>query len=375
MMGIQGYATIEGTRRLKDRFESAGKVAPGHFRESLHGLSLSSIGMGTYLGDTTEETDRLVGDAVIASVGSGAVNVIDTAINYRYQLAERAVGQALKQLLADGFQRDELFISTKNGYITPDAHSKEDFRAWFTQRFLQSGLITPQDMAGGIHCMAPAYLEDQLNRSLTNLGLETVDLMYLHNAAESQIPAVGRNTFMQRLEAAFEFYEQARRDNRIRWYGMATWECFRAQPEEATDYLSLETVVDLAHKVGGAGHGFRFIQLPFNLAFTEASDLQNQPVGNRLQSTLEAAADLGVGVFTSVPLLQGQLLNQGDLPRFAGLKTPAQHCLQYVRSYPGIQAPLVGHKTPAHVAENLAVAQVAPATLAQLREAFTARAL
>jgi len=32
--------------------------------------------------------------------------------------------------------------------------------------------------------MQPQFLDDQLNRSLDNLGLETLDLMYLHNSAE-----------------------------------------------------------------------------------------------------------------------------------------------------------------------------------------------
>jgi len=371
---IPGAATPEGTERYRARFEgqsSGGQaIAEGHFRETTQGLRLTSMGMGTYLGALDDATSAQMTVAAVRSVASGAINVLDTAINYRYQLSERSLAKAIRQLLAQGFQRDELFICSKNGFISPDATLQaqgEDFRAWFQQHFIAPGKITPQDIAGGMHCMTPAYLDDQLSRSLDNLGLQTLDLMYLHNAAESQIPEVGRAVFMDRLKLAFEFYEQARKDGRIRYYGLATWNCFRVEAEESEEYLSLETVVRLAESVGGSDHGFRFVQLPFNLAFTEALTLPTQPVEGELMSFLEAAMSLDIGVFTSVPLLQGQLLNQ-SLPKFEGLQTPAQECIQFVRSNPGVIAPLVGHKNPRHVEENLQVASVPPLVLAEFEE-------
>lgn len=370
-MPISGYASPEGTRRFQERFEgkhSGGlSVASGHFRQSAQGLSLTSLGMGTYLGGVDEASSQQMTDAAVRSVDSGAVNVLDTAINYRYQLSERSLARAIDDLLAKGFQRDELFVCSKNGFLSPDAARPDtDFRTEFKSRFIDSGLIKLEDIAGGMHCMAPGYLNDQLNQSLRNLNLDTLDLMYLHNAAESQIPAVGKAEFMRRLRLAFEFYEQARQENRIRFYGLATWSCFRSQPDEP-DYLSLLEIVQLAESVGGAAHGCRFIQLPFNLAFTEALLLSNQPVEGELTSLLEAAIALGMGVFTSVPLLQGQLLQEEQLPHFEGLHTPAQACLQFVRSTPGVLAPLVGHKQPAHVEDNLQVASVPPLSLAEFQ--------
>lgn len=371
-MSISGFATPAGTQRYQDRFEgknAAGlPIAEGHFRTTADDLRLTSLGMGTYLGALDDDASRLMTDAAVSSVSSGAVNVLDAAINYRYQLSERAIGQALKTLQHQGFHRDEILISSKNGFISPDAAMQErgeDFREWFQQRYLTSGLIQPEDIVGGMHCMAPGYLNDQLNISLANLGVKTLDLMYLHNAAESQLPEVVRVEFMRRLKLAFEFYETARADGRIRYYGLATWNCFRVNAEEANDYLSLEAVVHLAETVGGADHGFRFIQLPFNLAFTEALTLPSQPVGDEFVSLLEAAMALEIGVFTSVPLLQGQLLKETRLPQFEGLDAPSQACLQFVRSNPGVLAPLVGHKQPQHVAQNLKVASVPPLVLAE----------
>jgi aryl-alcohol dehydrogenase-like predicted oxidoreductase len=59
--------------------------------------------------------------------------------------------------------------------------------------------------------MHPAYLSDQLERSLENLQLDTLDLLYLHNASVSQMPIVGVDNFTLRLIKAFEWAEQARK--------------------------------------------------------------------------------------------------------------------------------------------------------------------
>jgi aryl-alcohol dehydrogenase-like predicted oxidoreductase len=90
-----------------------------HFRKPFHiPFELSTVGLGTYIGAPDDQTDFDVYNAVKLMVMSGGVNIIDTAINYRCQKAERTLGAALKTLNRKyGVQRDELFISTKNGYI------------------------------------------------------------------------------------------------------------------------------------------------------------------------------------------------------------------------------------------------------------------
>ena len=64
-----GSATPEGTLRYAARFQ--GRAAPGHFREIPGGLVLSSIGIGTYLGEADAATDGAYTDAVVAAVESG----------------------------------------------------------------------------------------------------------------------------------------------------------------------------------------------------------------------------------------------------------------------------------------------------------------
>lgn len=374
-MALSGFATPEGTARYKARALSKG-VAEGHFRQAPQGaLQLTGMGMGSYLGASDAETDAQVSQAVKASLLSGAINVLDTAINYRFMRAERAIGAGLAELFAAGeIQRDEIFVASKIGYLTPNADVPMDFRSYFNARYLDTGLVQESDIVNGLHCMAPGYLRDQLDQSLKNLGLETLDLIYLHNAAESQLAEVGETEFMRRLRAAFEVFEEARTRGKIKAYGMATWDCFRVSQDDASNahsWLSLEACEAVAREVGGDNHGFRFIQVPFNLAFNEAGSLANQPIKTHTLTTFEVALNLEMGVFTSVPLLQGQLLDQVGPIQFPGCETASQKCLQFVRSYPGVLAPLVGQKNPAHVSENIALASIPPLTVDELQQGFS----
>jgi len=125
----------------------------------------------------------------------------------------------------------------------------------------------------------------------------------------------------------------------------------------------------VAESVGGKDHGFRFIQLPYNLAYSEALLLKNQKVGAETNLTvLEAAAKLGIGVFTSIPLFQGRLLH-AQIPDYPGAGDPVSRLLQLVRSSPSVIAPLVGQKRPEHVVENLKVADRPPLTKDEFAQA------
>ena len=112
---IEGFATSEGTKR----FAKNSSAHQENFQK-IHDLTLSNIGVGTYLGEQDPETDLNQKNAIKKSILSG-VNVIDTAINYRAQKSERTVGNAVLELINENrITREEIFISTKNGYVTND---------------------------------------------------------------------------------------------------------------------------------------------------------------------------------------------------------------------------------------------------------------
>jgi aryl-alcohol dehydrogenase-like predicted oxidoreductase len=356
-MALPGRATASGTARFRDRAVSERAIPIEHFREVPGRLSLSSIGLGTYIGPPDAPTDVAVEQAATVCLTSGRVNVLDTAINYRYQRAERSVGRALARAVERGtVARDEVFLATKNGYLAPDDIAGPPTKHWVEDQLFRTGVLDPADLVDGSHAMSRSYLAHQFARSRENLGLETVDLLYLHNAPDAQLPGVGRDVFLARLEEAFALYERFRDEGRLVSYGLATWGCLRVPPGDPT-HFSLESAVRLARKVGGEQHGFRFVQFPFSLAMREAWTVRTQPVGGERLPAIVAATRLGLGCFTSVPLAQGRLARGGA--KRAGLSS-AQTALQFARSAPGTIGPLVGLKRAEHVVEGLELAARRP---------------
>ena len=357
-MPLQGSASLEGTARYRERLKM--RANPNHFRLEQN-LWLSSVGIGTYLGGWDEDKDTAYTDAIFRAVELGT-NVIDTAANYRFQRSERAIGSALKLLTdTNTSARDELLICTKGGYLPFDNEPPKDVRRYVEETFVKTGVASFSDIVGGSHCMTPEYLEHQLDQSLSNMDLTTVDVYYVHNP-ETQLGHVSREVFDERLAEAFQMFERMRSKGKLRMYGAATWNGFRVAPE-AREHLSLERMVEIAREVGGDFHGFRFIQLPFNLAMPEALVLQNQSLNGERVSVLEAAGALGVTVVASASILQGKVAR--NLPEevrepLGALATDAQTAIQFVRSTPGITTALVGMSRIEHVEENLQLARVEP---------------
>ncbi|MFH0794117.1 MAG: aldo/keto reductase [bacterium] len=361
-------ATPQGTRAYADRFPELKKAA--HFRLA-QGLTVSSIGLGTYLGPHNETTDTKYCESVKTALQTGC-NLFDSAINYRFQRSERAIGRALKELIGGGeFKREEIVIATKGGFIPFDGEPPRDARDYFQKTFADAGIAAFDDVVAGCHCMTPSYLRHQLETSLSNLGVETIDIYYVHNP-EMQTEEVSREAFYERLEAAFAQLEKSVKDGKIQFYGTATWNGYRAHPEDS-EYLELRKIVDAAKKVGGDKHHFRFVQLPYNLGMVEAFGLQNQPFGSRKVSLLQAAKELGLNVIGSATLLQRRLVSgfptalQKNMP---GLATDAQRAIQFARSSPGLTASLVGMSSVRHVRENLETAKTPPLNPDQLKALF-----
>jgi aryl-alcohol dehydrogenase-like predicted oxidoreductase len=356
-MELSGCATLAGTTHYQERFPTA---APDHFRNQQQ-LCMSSIGLGTYLGNADDQTDKAYIEAVTTAVRLGA-NVIDSAANYRFQRSERSIGRALRSLVNEGFRRDEIVLCTKGGYLPFDGAPPRNVRSYIEDAFVKPGIAKFEDFVGGSHCMTPAYLENQLDQSLRNLGVESIDVYYIHNP-ESQLGFISEEEFYTRLSNAFQYLETARQQKKIHHYGVATWNGFRTAANSG-NFHSLVRMVELAREIASEEHGFRFIQLPYNLAMAEALTLRNEEIDGEQVSTIEAASALGITVISSASILQGRVArNLPDSIRkpLGSLETDAQTAIQFVRSTPGVSTALVGMSSREHVEENLRLMSIAPA--------------
>jgi aryl-alcohol dehydrogenase-like predicted oxidoreductase len=320
-------------------------------------LTVSALGVGTYLGESTDDEDEAYARTLRAAIALG-VNLVDTASNYRCQRSERIVGRTLDELFGSGeARRDELIVCTKGGYLAFDAApppTRAAYEAWREATLFGPGIVTQDALVRGGHSIAPSFLAHQLAQSRANLRLQTVDVYYLHNP-EEQLLGVDRSQFRERLHAAFTFLEEAAERGEIVSYGCATWLGLRVGPEHR-QHLTLAELVTVAREVAGTSHHFRAVQLPVSLAMPEAARAATQPLGRRLVTLLEAADALGIGVVASAPLMQGRLAT--GLPDevralFPECATDAQRALRFATSLPGIASALTGMRHGAHLEENL----------------------
>jgi aryl-alcohol dehydrogenase-like predicted oxidoreductase len=353
-MALAGRATPAGTARFAER-AAAGTPSSrvtGRFN-ALCGLRVSSVGFGLAVGEPTDEIDARYRLAVSAALECGC-NHFDVAPSYRGQRSERVLGAALATCFMQGpAARDEVIVCSKAGFI-PYQTGANDPARYIYENFVAPGVAEPDDFAGGIHCMSPGFIGQQLAWSLRNTGLRALDVYYLQNP-ETQLPFVDRQTFRRRLQLAFARLEEEVGAGRIGCYGVATWDGLRLAPLDH-GYMSLEVIHRLVTEVAGPGHHLRVIQLPVNTGMVEALTFRNQPVRNSILTAVSAARDLGFEVVASAALGQGHFppkVVEALAETFPDLRTDRQRSLQFVRSLPGLSSALFGSTEAAHVREDL----------------------
>ena len=344
---MPAFATAEGTARYHERHPSE----KGHAKLAL-GLTLSTLGYGSYLGEESDAADRAYTDAFLHGLRHG-VNVLDTAANYRGRRSERVVGAALQ---ASGLAREEVLVATKGGFVPHESGSPLPPSEQFRNTFIESGVVEPGELVAGCHVLGGAYVRHELGRSLENLKLDAVDVYFLHNPETQLESGVPWATFEARLRDSFEALEEARREGRVAAYGLATWNGLRRPPGQP-GHLPLERILDLARDVGGPRHGLRALELPYNLAMHEAATTPTQPWKGRDVPALRLAQEAGLLVLGSATLLQGRLL--GRMPPEArealGVADDLLAAIQLSRSTPGMTSALVGTGRVEHAEANLAV--------------------
>ncbi|MDQ1449072.1 MAG: pyridoxine 4-dehydrogenase [Actinomycetota bacterium] len=216
------------------------------------------------------------------------VNLIDTADSYGPFVAERLIKEALHPYPAD------LVIATKAGLTRPGP-----------------GQWVPDGR--------PAYLRERAESSLSNLGLERIDLYQLHRidpkvALEDQIGAL----------------KDLQDEGKIRHIGLS--EVTVAQLEAASKVATIVTV-----------------QNRYNLEDRSSSDL------------LDHAAGLGIGFIPWFPLATGALAGPGSaLAQIADRlgATPSQLALAWLLERSPVMLPIPGTSSVAHLEDNIGAAVV-----------------
>lgn len=336
------HATNEGTQKFFN-------LHPIHNDKvrAFDDLSVSAIGLGTYLGESDEKSDEMYKQSIITSISQG-MNFIDTAINYRYQRSERMISEALQELYETGIERDMIILSTKGGYIP----FMENQKTSALKYYIDKGIVLASDVVDECHSLAPSFLQDQINKSLKNMQVDSIDLYYLHNP-EVQLFEISEALFEERLMEAFILLENNVKQGKIQRYGIATWNGFR-QKKETKGLLQLSKLLAIAEKIAGPNHHFKAVQLPYNLVMLEAIKIANQEHEEGHRTILHIAKEHNISIIVSAPLMQQKVLH---LPDRVFSNLPAEESkqlqsLQFVLSSPAVTSCMVGMKNPIHAKEN-----------------------
>jgi aryl-alcohol dehydrogenase-like predicted oxidoreductase len=310
------------------------------------GRSVGVVGLGCWqLGADWGDVDDDTALAVLGAAVDAGVTFLDTADVYGDGRSERLVGEFIASRPSAG-----ITVATKMGRRadphTPDEYTLDNYRAW-------------------------------TDRSRTNLGVDTLDLVQLHCPPT---PVFHR-------ESTYDDLDTLVAEGRIAAYG-----------------VSVETVDEALAAI--ARRNVATVQIILNV-------FRRKP----LDAVLPAAAEAGVGIIARVPLASGLLSGKDDATTtfadsdhrsynrngeafdvgetFAGVPfevgvaaassvaaltpagaTTAQLALRWIIDQPGVSVVIPGARNPAQARANAAAANLAPLSppvLDALREIYDER--
>lgn len=340
---IKGYASLKDT---KSYFENR-NINTEKIRKTPWFYTLP-MAIGTYLGNTSKEHSNLYIDSIIYGLING-VNYIDTACIYREMESERNIGNALNFVINEKkiLKRNEIVISSKAGIIDNDFKLNIAPKEYINNILLKKEKIKREKQIiedeEVIYSIDTKLHEFSIKNSRKNLGLNTIDVMYIHNPERVKME-IGEKNFFDALKNLIKFYEGEVKKGHIRFYGMATWYAFRVS-EDNPMYISLEKVIKLAEEIGGKDHHFRFVQMPYNMKDNTAKTKKTQKVKNEYLSAIDAANKLGLKVTISAPLNQCNDFKTGEFN--------SKELIKYVVETKGVYAAMIGSKKRENLIKNL----------------------
>lgn len=307
--------------------------------------NIAKIGLGTYLGSFSDEDSEQYIDAVTYAVKNG-ITAIDTAINYRGMRSEKDVGNAVNALISSGtVKREDIVIASKAGLLFGDITSGRNPTKYLHEILEPKGIQLSDfcEYEGMYQTLNPDFFETALQISLQNLGIDMLDIHYIH------IPEITRAQltdaeFYERIAKLFAWYEGKAAEGKIRFYGLALELC-AMEPEEEKWYINVEKTDHLAREISNGNSHFKYIQIPYNIQYPYAAAVQNQSYRGENCSLVEAAHRMGLNVIGSKPLCGGEGFEKATL----------EEMISFALS--GVDAINVGSKNVEHIQEILKIGQ------------------
>jgi aryl-alcohol dehydrogenase-like predicted oxidoreductase len=285
------------------------------------GLRVGEVGFGAWAiggnahGNSYGPTEDATSLAAVRRAVELGGTLFDSADVYGWGHSEEVLGEALNE------RRDGVQIATKVGGDFYHGGVRMDFSA--------------------------GYLAFALDRTLSRLRTDHVDLYQLHNPPLSLLGD----------PATYEALDRLQEENKIRHYGVSVHE-----PLEAV--LAIQTGKPTV------------LQLPFSIYRQEWIE-EVFPMAARYRVGIIAREPLANGFLTGKydedatfvpgdirhhwprPMIRGQVRAASALKeRFARPdRTLAQTALKFVLAFPEVSVTIPGAKTPAHAEENLAASE------------------
>jgi aryl-alcohol dehydrogenase-like predicted oxidoreductase len=303
------------------------------------GRDVGVVGLGAWQlgGDwgSVDESDAL---AVLRTAVEGGVTFIDTADVYGDGRSERLVGQVLKETVLNG--SGSLTVATKMGRRVeqlPSNYTPEAFRAWN-------------------------------DRSRTNLGVDTIDLVQLHCPP----------TPVYTTDAVFDALDDLVSEGRIASYGVSVETCAEAltaiaRPNVASvqiilNAFRLRPLDEVLPAAREAGVGI-IARVPLASGLLSGKYDESTVFGaddHRTYNRHGEAFDVGE-TFSGVPFEVGVRAAR-EVAEISGDAPTAAFALRWVIDQPGVTTVIPGARTVAQVRGNIAAADLPPLTDGQLAD-------
>lgn len=254
------------------------------------GRKISKFGFGLYKGEASNLKDKEILKSILYGLNNG-INVIDTAQRYRNGRSERLIREVLKKK-----KRQNLIIISKAGLI-PNYIKKNNILKKLSVK--KSNCFAEMDF-----CIDPKYINWSVENSLKLMNTNYIDFYLLHNP---EIALLHKNGYKKIIEA-LKVLEKKRKEKKILFYGVATWNGFRRFGENDKQ-LNIEKILKDLKKNVDEDHGFRCIEAPISIGMPDILNFKT----NKNFNFTKFLTKNKINFFSSASLYEGKLKQLAEL--------------------------------------------------------------